>query len=129
MNELATFVKVCCESPEKIFPWKDVLADARRLLKLHDKNKLFAFICNDGLEKPSVVNKPFFIGKNGNKTKYRIHAYKFSSHKTQMYLAFFYNDDIEKWNLKSFHEPNDPEPTLRNQLAQAIMQKQLEDNS
>jgi hypothetical protein len=46
-----------------------------------------------------------------------------------MYLAIFYAEDSNKWSLKSFHEPNDPEPTLGGQLQQAIMLRQLEENS
>ena len=84
-----------------------------------------AFIGNGGLERARVFNKPRLKDAQGNDTETVIHAYKFSSNWIQMYLAIFYAKATTRWNLKSFHEPNDPEPTLGGQLHQAILQKQL----
>ena len=119
-------MNVCQDSPKHVFVWKPAVADAERLLKLVGDKQIIDFIGNGGLENPTVVNKPPFLDRNGNDLGMTIHAYKFASNLIQMYIAFFYNEKQVKWNLKSFHEPNDPRPTLGDKLQELILQKKLE---
>jgi len=129
MDTLNKFIAACNGTPAPVFIWKKAKDDARRLLKLLTDQEILDFIGNGGLECVQALHKPPFKDKQGNNTGITINAYKFSSNLVQMYLAFFYSPGASKWNLKSFHEPNDPEPTLGGQLHKAILQKQLEENS
>lgn len=128
MDILNEFITACRETPGKVFPSKKPLADARELLKLKTKGELLAFIGNGGLERVEKDNeKPWENNPDPEKPK-TVHSYKFFTNALPMYIAFFFNEELGTWTIKSFHEPKDKQPTLENQLKILLDKKQLEEN-
>jgi hypothetical protein len=129
MDTLKEFLAACRDTPGKVFPWKSAQRDARDLLKLDSKEELLAFISNGGLERVEKEHVKIWE-KNPHPEKPKtIHSYKFFTNALPLYIAIFFNEELGTWNIKSFHEPKDKNPTLADQLKQLLDQKQLEEKS
>ena len=97
------FKKACKDDEENVIPINNVIENARNDFKLNTKSQLLDFILNDGLENLTFVNTKDWEN-NPNKNKpIKVDAYEFTSMYKLGYIAFMYNEETNKWLIKSFH--------------------------
>ena len=123
--DFADFKKACKNNKDNIYIPDNVLADADKYFNLRSRKQILDFIYNDGLENLIFDNNKLWE-KNRNKTKpIMIDSYEFKSLGKRGYIAFMYNDETNKWTIKSFHLSKNMNETMSNAIKRADIIKKF----
>jgi len=124
--KFSDFKKACRKkNKNNFFITYDALEDADKYFNLRTKNQILDFIYNDGLENKILINAKIW-DKNPNKNKpIMVDSYKFETGNRKGYIAFMYNDQRNKWIIKSFKLSEDTNDQMYYALKDAGILKQF----
>lgn len=94
--------KEACINGHNVFVWKPALRGAQEVFNLKTEEDLLSFIGNDGLENLDFINTAPWKENPKPEHEIFIDAYGFKTLGIHGYIAFFYNNNTKKWNIKSF---------------------------
>jgi|MTBAKMStandDraft_1061839.scaffolds.fasta_scaffold01341_8 hypothetical protein len=121
-NLFKKFKISCRDKPNDVLVEVQAEKDARRIYKLNTKKELLEFIGNDGIEDLKFFNKTDWRNNpDREKNPLDVYSYTCKTLFIPCYIAIIFipslfGKTINKWKLKSFHMPEDSQPTLANQL-------------
>ncbi|KJR97182.1 MAG: hypothetical protein VR65_24850 [Desulfobulbaceae bacterium BRH_c16a] len=120
---LREFLLACSETPEKIKPINNVLADARYHYKIQTKPALIDLIANNGLEQLSFDKKKVWKKNFTDHHPLFVYSFKFKTLHLPGYIAIIENKMLGNWLIKSFHPPTKgSNPTLADKFQNLIGQ-------
>ena len=121
------FKQACgCGPGGNVFLIGTVLQDATKCFNLKTAKALLEFIANGGADEHEFVNTKDWENNPDKSNPIRVDAYEFLSMHRKGYLAFFRNENTQKWLIKSFHMSENRNCTMELALRKAGLLPEIE---
>lgn len=109
--ELSSFI-AACQVGGQVFVTRGALQTATSDFGLTKDSDVMAFIGDGGIERPTFVNSVPWVNNPKPENKILVDSYSFYTGTKFGYLAFCYNDNTQKWMLKSMKKNDQTGPCL-----------------
>lgn len=117
--------KEACKNKDLIYIPNPVLADADKYFNLRSKKQILDFIGNNGLENLHYLYSNEWKNNPNRNIIIMIDNYEFTSLGKLGLIAFRYNNENNKWIIKSFHLSNNMNDAMRNAINKADIIRKL----
>jgi hypothetical protein len=120
-NIYKQFVLACRDDPRSVNVEPQAEKDAREIYGLKTKKDLKEFIGNNGLDSVQFFSKAPWRNNPDKSIQLEVYAYICKTLFFPCYLAIIFipslfGNTVNRWNIKSFHTPQDTQNQLGEQL-------------